>query len=112
MVDIASSGLEKGFSKRYPVIGKIGKYNVTRKIGEGFSASIRLAHTDDGTSYALKIFDLQKKAMSFEFMTLLKEEINATLNFNHENIVKYYEFEEKAEFIKNSGRKYPVAYIA
>ena len=59
MVDIDSSGVAKGFSARYPVKGRVGPYNITKKLGSGFSATIRLAHTDDGTSYALKIFDLR-----------------------------------------------------
>ena len=79
MVDITSSGLEQGFSKQYPVKGRIGEYNITKKLGAGFSATIRLAHKDDGTSYALKIFDLRKEGNDDKFLKLINEEVQATI---------------------------------
>ena len=112
MVDIASSGTESGFSMKYPVKAKIGPYNITKKLGSGFSATIRLAHTDDGTSYALKIFDLRKEGNDDKFLKLIQEEVQATIGLKNKHIVNYFEFNEKAEYVKNNGDKYPVAYIA
>ena len=112
MVDIASSGTESGFSAKYPVKAKIGPYNITKKLGSGFSATIRLAHTDDGTSYALKIFDLRKEGNDDKFLKLIQEEVQATIGLKNKHIVNYFEFNEKAEYVKNNGDSYPVAYIA
>jgi len=113
MVDIASSGLEQGFSAQYPVKARIGPYNITKKLGSGFSATIRLAHTDDGTSYALKIFDLRKEGNDEKFLKLIQEEVQATIGLKNKHIVKYYEYQEKAEYVKlSNGEKYDVAYIA
>lgn len=83
---------------QYPVKGKIGPYNITKKLGSGFSATIRLAHTDDGTSYALKIFDLRKEGNDEKFLKLIREEVQATTQLEHKNIVKYFEFDEKAVY--------------
>ena len=112
MVDISSSGLEHGFSAQYPVKAKIGKYNITKKLGSGFSATIRLAHTDDGTAYALKIFDLRKEGNDERFLTLIREEVQATIGLQNKHIVKYFEFQEKAQYVKANGDSYPCAYIA
>ena len=45
-----------------PVTGTIGNYQLTKKLGIGFSAKVKLAHTSDGKEYALKIFDLTKES--------------------------------------------------
>ena len=45
-------------------------------------------------------------------MNLLREEVQGTVGLDHEHIVKYYEFKEDAEFVKENGESYPVAYIA
>jgi len=112
MVDITSSGLPQGFSAQYPVKARIGKYNITKKLGSGFSATIRLAHTDDGTSYALKIFDLRKEGNDAKFLKLIQEEVQATIGLQNKHIVRYYEYNENAEYVKENGEKYKVAYIA
>ena len=112
MVDIASSGLDSGFSAKYPVKARLGPYNITKKLGAGFSATIRLAHTDDGTSYALKIFDLRKETNDQKFLKLIREEVQATIGLDNKHIVKYYEFQENAQYVKPNGDSYPVAYIA
>lgn len=112
MVDIESSGLDQGFSAQYPVKARLGKYNVTKKLGAGFSAKIRLAHTDDGTSYALKIFDLRKKENNTKFLKLVQDEVQNTIGLNNKHIVRYYEFQEKATYEKTNGDQYEVAFIA
>ena len=43
---------------------------------------------------------------------LLKEEVDATINFDHKHIVKYYEFSENSTMTKKNGVKVPVAFIA
>ena len=40
------------------VTGTLGKYTLTKKLGEGVSAKVKLAHDEDGKPYAIKIFDL------------------------------------------------------
>ena len=112
MVDITNSAIDGGFSQKYPVKARIGEYNITKKLGAGFSATIRLAHKDDGTCYALKIFDLRKEGNDDKFLKLIKEEVQATIGLQNKHIVKYYEFNENAEYVKSNGDKYPVAYIA
>ena len=112
MVDITNSAIDGGFSQKYPVKARIGDYNITKKLGAGFSATIRLAHKDDGTCYALKIFDLRKEGNDDKFLKLIKEEVQATIGLQNKHIVKYYEFNENAEYVKSNGDKYPVAYIA
>ena len=92
MVSVADSGEPEGFSAKYPVKARLGPYNITKKLGAGFSATIRLAHTDDGTSYAVKIFDLRKESNNAKFLKLIKEEVQATIDFVHPNIVRYYEY--------------------
>ena len=112
MVSVAESGTPQGFSAQNQVKGRIGQYFVTKKLGAGFSATIRLAHTADGTSYALKIFDRSNPENDENFLALVDEEVSATLNLKHKNIVKYYEFEKDAEYVKADGTKKRVAYIA
>ena len=42
----------------------------------------------------------------------MKKEVESTQKLDHQNIVKYYEFQEKSTQNKKSGEKVPVAYIA
>ena len=112
MVSVADSGQPQGFSAQHKVKAQLGKYFVTKKLGAGFSATIRLAHTEDGTSYALKIFDRSKAENDDKFLQLVDEEVGATLELKHKNIVKYFEFEKDAEYVKSDGSKKKVAYIA
>ena len=112
MVSVADSGTSQGFSAQHAVKAQLGKYFVTKKLGKGFSATIRLAHTEDGTSYALKIFDRSKPENDDKFLALVDEEVSATLDLKHKNIVKYHEFQKDAEFVKSDGSRKRVAYIA
>ena len=112
MVSVADSGTSQGFSAQHAVKAQLGKYFITKKLGAGFSATIRLAHTEDGTSYALKIFDRSKPENDDKFLALVEEEVSATLDLKHKNIVKYFEYEKDAEYVKADGTKKRVAYIA
>ena len=112
MVSIEESRLPQGFSMPNEVTARLGKFNITKKLGAGFSAKIKLAHTDDGTSYAIKIFDRSKPENDDKFLQLVDEEVRATQDLKHKNIVRYYEWETDAEYVKEDGRKKRVAYIA
>ena len=51
---------------------------------------------------ALKILKLD--ANSEKMIKLLESEVQAVMNFNHRNIVKYYEFQKQGQYVKtNSG---------
>ena len=96
MVDITMSDDGKptciANSISMPVTGSIGKYNLTKKLGKGFSAKVKLAHTNDGQEYALKIFDLTTQSNDKNFIQMLKEEFQTTISLRHKHIVRYYEF--------------------
>ena len=97
MVDLAltnnsQSTAGTAFSTTQPVTGSIGNYQLTKKLGVGFSAKVKLAHTPDGRDFALKIFDLSKETNDKNFIHMLKEEIQATMGLKHKHIVRYYEF--------------------
>ena len=112
MVSVQDSGEAQGFSLPHKVKARLGKFNVTKKLGAGFSATIRLAHDDEGTSYALKIFDRSKPENDDKFLQLVDEEVKATIDLKHKNIVRYFEWEKDAEYVKADGSKKRVAYIA
>ena len=112
MVSVQDSGESQGFSLPHKVKARLGKFNVTKKLGAGFSATIRLAHDDEGTSYALKIFDRSKPENDDKFLQLVDEEVRATIDLKHKNIVRYFEWEKDAEYVKADGSKKRVAYIA
>jgi len=61
-------------------------------LGAGFSAKVKLAHDANNAEYALKIFDLTNPANNNKAIDLLKKEVEATLQMNHNNVVKYYQF--------------------
>ena len=57
MVDITTEN-PPSLSQTLPVTGTIGNYQLTKKLGVGFSAKVKLAHNADGQQFALKIFNL------------------------------------------------------
>ena len=69
-------------------------FQLSKLLGEGFSAQVRLAETEDGQRYAIKIFDLDKPDFNERAFRLLKEEVKATTQLDHPNIVKYHDFKE------------------
>ena len=79
-------------SQAMPVTGTIGNFQLTKKLGSGFSAKVKLAHTADGHEYALKIFDLTRQSNDKNFIGMLKEEIKATMGLKHKHIIRYHEF--------------------
>ena len=90
----------------------IDNFQITKTLGEGFSAKVKLAKGEDGNQYALKIFNLANKHNNDRAMKYLKNEVEMTLNLNHKHIVKYHKFEEKTDWVRSDGKGMPVAYIA
>ena len=90
----------------------IDEYKVSKTLGEGFSAKVKLAEGPDGKQYALKIFDLSKESNNKNAMRYMKEEVQMTMNLSHKNIVKYHNFKEDAVLQKADGHEAKVAYIA
>ena len=72
----------------------IDDFKLSKTLGEGFSAKVKLATDPNGKQYALKIFDLSKDGNNQTAMKYLKQEVEATLNLDHKHIVKYYNFKE------------------
>ena len=90
----------------------IDNYTVGKKLGEGFSAKVKLATDQTNTQYALKIFPLDHPQNNENMMKLLQQEVESTQKFDNQHIVKYYEFKESAVWNKSSGETVPIAYIA
>ena len=59
-------------------MSSIDNYTLGRTLGEGFSAKVKHATTEDGTEYALKIFRLENPEFNAVIFTNLKREIEAT----------------------------------
>ena len=41
--------------------GTLDNYKLTKTLGSGFSAKVKLAHDESGKEFAIKIFDLKKE---------------------------------------------------
>ena len=87
-------------------------YSIGRTLGSGFSAKVKHATAADGTEVALKIFRLDNPNFNEKAFKLLKEEVEATTQLNHKNVVRYFEFKEHAIWNKKNGSQVEVAYIA
>ena len=75
----------------------IDHFTLDRTLGSGFSAKVKLATSSkDGEKYALKIFRLDNPNFDARQFKLLKEEVQATQQFDNKHVVKYYEFKEEA----------------
>ena len=70
----------------------IDNFEITKTLGTGFSAKVKLAKDQNGKQYALKIFKLGKKHNDERAMKLIKNEVETTLNLDHKHIVKYHKF--------------------
>jgi len=82
----------------------IDQFTVGRTLGSGFSAKVKLGTAQDGTEYALKIFRLDNPNFNERAFKLLKEEVEATTSLDHKHVVKYFEFKERATWLKRSGK--------
>ena len=52
------------------------------------------ATAQDGKEFAIKIFDLENPQFTKRAFQLVQEEIQATSQLDHENIVKVHEFKD------------------
>ena len=96
-----------------PISGSLDNFKTTKTLGSGFSAKVKLAYDQEtGKDYALKLFDLENPKNNKKAIELLRKEVQATKNFDHKHIVKYYSFKEESTYTKTSGREIKVAYIA
>ena len=81
-----------------------GRFTLTKKLGTGFSATVKQAVPDnDQNVYAIKIFDLDSPQFNERTFRLLKQEVEATTNLEHKNIVRYLEFKEQADLVDKNG---------
>ena len=54
------------------ISGILDQYRLTKTLGSGFSAKVKLAYDEAGNEYAIKIFDLAKAENSARQMELIK----------------------------------------
>ena len=90
---------------------RLDNFTLGRTLGSGFSAKVKIGIAPDGTEYALKIFDLNDPNFNKRAFKLLREEVAATTSLNHENVVRYHEFNENSTIQKENGKTKNVAYI-
>lgn len=83
----------------------IDNFTLGRTLGSGFSAKVKVGMAEDGTEYALKIFNLQNPNFNARAFKLLREEVEATTSLEHDNVVKYHDFKEDAIMIKANGKQ-------
>ena len=83
----------------------INNYSLGTTLGTGFSAKVKLAKDQNNSDVALKIFDLNNPMVDKGLLDLVKTEFQATQSMDHRNIVKYYEYCEKAEYVKKDGKE-------
>ena len=92
-------------------MSSLDDFKLLKTLGKGGSATVKLAEGPDGEEYAVKIFDLRKEKKNPNFTKYIKQEISLSTNFDHENIVKYYDFKEKSTLQRSNGEEIPVAYL-
>ena len=73
-------------------------------LGSGFSAKVKPGTAQDGTEYAIKIFRKDNAQFNQQAFKLLKQEIEATSQLDHQHVVKYFEFKENATMHKKNGQ--------
>ena len=89
----------------------LDNFTLGRTLGTGFSAKVKVGQAEDGTSYALKIFDLSNPNFNERAFKLLREEVESTTQLEHEHVVRYHDFKEDAVLKKANGKQKSVAYI-
>merc|ERR1712038_737923 len=82
---------------------KIDNFTITKTLGSGFSAKVKLAHDEQNNEYALKIFDLNNPRNNKKAIDLLKKEVAATEKLQYKHIVKYHTFQESSVWNKENG---------
>ena len=84
---------------------------LSKTLGKGFSAEVKLATDPSGAEFAIKMFDLENPSFNKRAFRLLKEEIHATTSLDNRHIVKYLDFKEDATIVQKNGSTKRVAYI-
>ena len=92
-------------------MSSLDDFKLLKTLGKGGSATVKLAEGPDGEEYAVKIFDLRKEKKNPNFTKYIKQEISLSTNFDHENIVKYYDFKEKSTLQRSNDKEIPVSYL-
>ena len=82
------------------ITGTLDQYRLTKTLGSGFSAKVKLAYDQEGKEFAIKIFDLTKTDNSERQMELVKQEVEATLKLRHKFIAGYHEYQSNRTLIK------------
>ena len=90
---------------------KLDHYTLTKTLGAGISATVKLGHAADGTRVALKIFDKGNPNNTNKALTALKTEVDVFKNLDHPYMVNLIEFKEHAVWVKAEG-SVTVAYMA
>ena len=90
---------------------KLDHYTLTRTLGQGVSAVVKLGQSSDGSKVALKIFDKQNPNNTKKALDALKTEVEIFKKLNHPYMVKLIEFKEHAVWVRSEGN-IAVAYIA
>ena len=94
-----------------PIKGTLDQYSLTKTLGSGFSAKVKLAHDASGKEFAIKMFDLGNAMNDQRQMELIKKEVESTKQLDHPYICKNYEFQENRKLMKTNGITKEVSYI-
>lgn len=70
--------------------GTLDRYTLRKELGMGASAKVYVGETQDGTQYAVKVFDLTDVTTKQTFLKLLKNEQLVGEKLNHQNVVRYH----------------------
>jgi serine/threonine protein kinase len=90
---------------------KLDQYTVTKTLGKGASAVVKLGTTSDGKRVALKIFDKQNPKNTQKALNALKNEVDSFRLLNHPYMVNLIDFKEHAIWVKPDGNV-AVAFMA
>ena len=88
----------------------LDRYTLGKELGRGASAKVLLGETQDGTQYAVKVFDLTDLSTRKTFLNLLQNELVGE-KLDHENVVRYNESSESSTLHEADGQQKQVAYI-
>lgn len=90
---------------------KLDQYTITKTLGKGASAIVKLGSTSDGKRVALKIFDKQNPKNTKKALDALKNEVDSFRLLKHPYMVNLIDFKEHAIWVKSDGN-IAVAYMA
>ena len=93
------------------ITGILDQYSLTKTLGSGFSAKVKLATDKDGNEYAIKIFNMENPMNDQRQMELIKQEFEAAKKLDHKYICKYHDFQENKTLQKPNGKTKRVSYL-